>query len=165
MEDIQRGERLMVKVELLGEPCLWCWEIVDPGDGALIESSWATEWTGYGSSPEAWRAGILRLTDLTRPSRRARLRSRRLPAGGPGNTTVVVVARDAGELYASLKSTFSDSDRIEVIRDRRFSERRRRDDTVRFDRRRGDRRARPHVEPQVGSKGPMALVSPSTDPS
>lgn len=163
--DIQRGERLMVKVDLLGEPCLWCWEIVDPGDGALIESSWATEWTGYGSSPEAWRAGILRLTDLTRPSRGARLRSRRLPAGGPGNTTVVVVARDAGELYTSLKSTFSVSDGIEVIRDRRFGERRHRDDAVRFDRRRGDRRARPHVEPQVGSKGPMALVTPSTDPS
>jgi hypothetical protein len=151
-------------VDLLGEPCLWCWEIVDPGDGALIESSWATEWTGYGSSPEAWRAGILRLTELTRPSRRARLRGRRPPAGGPENTTVVV-ARDAGELYTSLKSTFADSDRIEVIRDRRFGERRHRDEAVRFDRRRGDRRARPPVHPHVGSNVPVALVTPSTDPS
>jgi len=26
-------ERLTVKVHLLGEPCLWCWEIVDVEDG------------------------------------------------------------------------------------------------------------------------------------
>src|SRR5213083_2394930 len=43
-------ERLTVKVHLLGEPCLWCWEIVDVEDDALVESSWATEWTGYASS-------------------------------------------------------------------------------------------------------------------
>jgi len=35
-------------------------------DGTAVESSWATNWTGYKSSPEALRAGIIRLTDLTR---------------------------------------------------------------------------------------------------
>ena len=66
-------ERLTVKVHLLAEPCLWCWEIVDGEDGELVESSWATEWTGYASSQEALRAGTLRLTDLARSSRGAPL--------------------------------------------------------------------------------------------
>jgi len=144
-------ERLTVKVHLLGEPCLWCWEIVDVEDDALVESSWATEWTGYASSREALRAGTLRLTDLTRSSRGAPLHARRTPAAGQRNQTryLVVVARAATELYTSLKRTFEDSDSIEVIRDRRFSERRQRDDSVGLDRRRGDRRSRLHAEGQI----------------
>src|SRR5207247_1598384 len=119
-------ERLTVKVHLLGEPCLWCWEIVDVEDDALVESSWATEWTGYASSREALRAGIMRLTNLTRSSRGAPLHARLTPVGGQRNQTryLVVVARAATELYTSLTRTFADSDSIEVIRDRRFSERR-----------------------------------------
>ena len=66
-----RCARLTVKLRLLGEPSLWCWEIVDAADGAVVESSWATNWTGYKSSPEALRAGIRRLTDLTRGGRGA----------------------------------------------------------------------------------------------
>jgi hypothetical protein len=80
--DTHPGERLTVKVNLLGEPCLWCWEIVDAEDGALVESSWATEWTGYESSQEARRAGMLRLTELTRRSRGALLHGRRAPTAG-----------------------------------------------------------------------------------
>jgi len=64
--DTHRGARLTVKLRLLSEPSLWCWEIVDTADGTAVESSWATNWTGYKSSPEALRAGIIRLTDLTR---------------------------------------------------------------------------------------------------
>jgi hypothetical protein len=74
MMDIPRGERLTVKVDLLGEPCLWRWEIVDTADGTLIESSWATEWTAYESAREALRAGTMRLTELTRRTRGARAR-------------------------------------------------------------------------------------------
>jgi len=144
-------ERLTVKVHLLPEPCLWCWEIVDVENGDLVENSWATEWTGYASSREALQAGIVRLTDLTRSICGAPLHTRLTPAGTPRNHTryLVVVARAATELYASLKRTFEDSNGIEVIRDRRFGERRRRDDAVSLDRRRGDRRARPSVEGQV----------------
>lgn len=65
------AERLMVKVNLMSEPRLWCWEIVDSEDGSLIESSWATQWTGYESSHEAWGAGILRLNELSWRSRSA----------------------------------------------------------------------------------------------
>jgi len=80
--DIPRLERLTVKVHLLGEPCLWCWEIVDMEDDSSVESSWAMEWTGYASSQEALQAGAIRLTDLTRSSRGAKLHARLTPAGG-----------------------------------------------------------------------------------
>ena len=69
--DTHRGARLTVKLRLLSEPSLWCWEIVDTADGTVVESSWATNWTGYKSSPEASRAGTIRLTDLTRGGRGA----------------------------------------------------------------------------------------------
>src|SRR6266700_2607417 len=124
--DIPRLERLTVKVHLLGEPCLWCWEIVDMEDDTPVESSWAMEWTGYPSSQEALQAGAIRLTDLTRSRRGAKLDARLTPAGGQRAQPryLVVVARAATELYTSLTRTFADSDSIEVIRDRRFSERR-----------------------------------------
>lgn len=57
------GEALDVRVRLLPEPCLWCWEIVDLG-GPLIHSSWAAEWTGYASRQDALAAGRTRLTSL-----------------------------------------------------------------------------------------------------
>jgi hypothetical protein len=52
-------EALDVRVRLLPEPCLWCWEIVDRG-GRLIRSSWAAEWTAYESREEALVAGRAR---------------------------------------------------------------------------------------------------------
>jgi len=155
-------ERLTVNVRLLGEPCLWCWEIVDAEHDALVESSWATEWTGYASAREALQAGVIRLTNLTHGSRRAPLHARLTPAGSQRSQTryLVVVARAATELYASLKRTFADRDNIEVIRDRRFGERRKRDDAVGLDRRRGDRRARSDGDGLVrwceGSSAPRA---------
>ena len=69
--DTRRGPRLTVNVRLLGEPSLWCWDIVDTADGTVVESSWATNWIGYQSSPEALRAGIMRLTALIRAGRGA----------------------------------------------------------------------------------------------
>jgi hypothetical protein len=69
---LHSAERLLVKVNLMSEPCLWCWEIVDTNDGTLIESSWATDWTGYVSSYEAWGAGILRCNELSRRLRGTR---------------------------------------------------------------------------------------------
>ena len=69
--DTHQGAQLTVRLVLLGEPSLWCWEIVDTADGAIVESSWATDWTGYKSSPEALRAGIMRLAALAGGGRRA----------------------------------------------------------------------------------------------
>src|SRR5438034_271496 len=110
--DIPRLERLTVKVHLLGEPCLWCWEIVDVEDDATVESSWATEWTGYASSREALQAGAIRLSDLTRSSRSAKLDARFTPVGDQRTQPryLVVVARAATTCtsgLSSLKSTMS----------------------------------------------------------
>jgi hypothetical protein len=77
--DPHPAERLMVKVDLMTIPCLWCWEIVDTRDGTVVESSWATDWTGYESAHEAWGAGILRLNELSRRSRRAPVQARHAP--------------------------------------------------------------------------------------
>lgn len=139
-------ERLTVKVHLLGEPPLWSWDILDTRDGSVVESSWATEWTGYVSSREALRAGLLRLTDLTRGRRRAPLDHPPVENQPKPPRHFMVVARDAAELYTSLKKTFADSEGIEVILDRRFGERRQRRVPVPVDRRQGERRARPPLQ-------------------
>ena len=66
-----RGAQLTVRLVLLSEPSLWCWEIIDTAAGAIVENSWTTNWTGYKSSPEALRAGITRLTALASGGRGA----------------------------------------------------------------------------------------------
>jgi len=60
-----RAASLEVRVRLLPEPCLWCWEIVDPHRrDAPVHSSWAGEWAAYASSEEAFAAGCARLAEL-----------------------------------------------------------------------------------------------------
>lgn len=54
---------MAVRVRLLPDPCLWCWEIVDRG-GRLLHSSWAAGWTAYASREEAVAAGRARLAEL-----------------------------------------------------------------------------------------------------
>jgi poly-gamma-glutamate synthesis protein (capsule biosynthesis protein) len=61
--------RLSVRVRLLGEPCLWCWEIVDDVSGNEIESSWDTEWCGYPTREEAETAGRARMIAIAPESR------------------------------------------------------------------------------------------------
>lgn len=56
-----------LRVRLLADPCLWCWEITDPHrDDAPRYSSWANEWSAYESREEALRAGEGRLAELAR---------------------------------------------------------------------------------------------------
>jgi hypothetical protein len=50
-----------VHVRLLADPCLWCWEIADPADGAVLYSSWISEWSAYESPEAALEAGRMRL--------------------------------------------------------------------------------------------------------
>ena len=60
-----------LRVRLLTEPCLWCWDIVDARRGdALVHSSWAMEWMAYESREEALTAGRRRLSELGLPSAR-----------------------------------------------------------------------------------------------
>jgi hypothetical protein len=50
-----------IRVRLLNNPVLWCWELVDPVTGAVLENSWSSEWEAYGSADEALRAASARL--------------------------------------------------------------------------------------------------------
>ena len=59
--------QLNVRVRLLGEPWLWCWEIVDAVSGDRIEDSWDTEWCGYPTREEAVAAGRRRASAILQP--------------------------------------------------------------------------------------------------
>jgi hypothetical protein len=60
-----RAIAMDLRVRLLPEPCLWCWEIVERRrGGTLVQSSWATEWMAYESREEALAAGHGRLSEL-----------------------------------------------------------------------------------------------------
>ena len=50
-----------IRVRLLDDPILWCWELVDPSTGAVRETSWASAWEAYGSAEEALRAASTHL--------------------------------------------------------------------------------------------------------
>ncbi len=61
-----RDARLTVAVHLMAEPCLWRWAIHDPSQGQIVANSWSNEWMAYDSPDEAYRAGQVKLTTLTR---------------------------------------------------------------------------------------------------
>lgn len=136
-----------VEVRLLSEPCLWCWEIIDPMTGRVIESSWENRWAGYESRDTALAAGVARLTETVRGTRETRMSGRpRVQREGRKPRHLVVVAREAEALFESLRRTFDDGAAVDVIRDRRFAERRRRAGAVAVERRRADRRQRPGAD-------------------
>ena len=59
-----RGTGLTVRVQLMAEPCLWQWEIRDPGHDEIVANSWTSEWMAYESADEAYRAGQARLDTI-----------------------------------------------------------------------------------------------------
>lgn len=61
---------LALVMRRLDEPCLWIWEIRDSRDMRLVESSWTSEWTAFGTRNEARRGGVLRLAELICPAGR-----------------------------------------------------------------------------------------------
>ena len=64
----RRSTVLDVRVRLLEEPCLWCWEIVDRSRrDAVVCSGWAIEWMAYESPKEAIVAGRRYLATLLMP--------------------------------------------------------------------------------------------------
>jgi hypothetical protein len=180
--------RLLVRTRLLPGPCLWCWEIVDAFDGDVIESSSAGGWSGYASRHEAMSAGLARLLEKTRGARARRAPGRPAPGraamSSPADDTsslerllrprrcLLVVPRSKLELYLSLKRSFADNDRVEVILDRRFAQRRRAATTREPERRRAaDRRVRTATEAELRAGRwtlvPVAgsMVSPHARPA
>jgi hypothetical protein len=174
--------RLLVRTRLIPGPCLWCWEIVDALEGEVIESSSTGEWSGYESRHEAMSAGLARLLEKTRGSR-----SRRTPSriGVPSRSTMsstgddasslerllrprrclLVVPRSKLELYLSLKRSFADNDRVEVILDRRFGQRRAATTTHEPERRGADRRVRTATEAELrAGRWTLVPVSGSSAP-
>ena len=64
-----------------------------------------------------------------------------------------IVARDLPELYERLSGNFSNEPDAQVIRDRRFGERRRRPEPSSPERRQADRRSRPLVDANLRALG------------
>lgn len=148
------SEPLSVRVRLMADPCLWNWEIVD-GAGAVVESGWEKEWTAYEAAQEAVTMGLARLAELSRSGRGAAAPGR--PAvDRPGlrvNRRVAIVAREEAALYRSLRKALAGDDRVEIVRDRRWGERRGRGPVPAVERRRGERRCRPDIDADLRSRG------------
>jgi hypothetical protein len=64
-----------------------------------------------------------------------------------------VVSRDRPDLYRYLSQTFADAENVEVIWDRRVSERRGLTQDATPERRRRDRRVRPTVDEELRAVG------------
>jgi hypothetical protein len=79
--DTEQSERLVVKVQLIPDSSLWCWEIWDSGRGEVVESCWARDWAAYDSRGAALSAGEVWLT-LSSPQRSATASSRQPAALG-----------------------------------------------------------------------------------
>jgi len=69
-----------------------------------------------------------------------------------------IVARDRSDLYRYLSQTFADADNVEVIFDRRATERRDVTTPTQPERRRRERRSRPNVEEELRTVGYAFLV-------
>ena len=70
----------------------------------------------------------------------------RTPPLRPPVRSLLIVARDQGDLYDCLQHAYGDSEAITVLLDRRQGERRRRVQPVRGERRQGERRSLPSLE-------------------
>jgi hypothetical protein len=62
MERDSEGVRVKVEAELMDDPCLWRWQILDERRGEVVADSWTREWTAYESKEEAVRAGRAKLS-------------------------------------------------------------------------------------------------------
>lgn len=71
-----------VRVRLLPDPPLWCWEIVDRS-GLVVESSWARDWSAYRSAQEALREAAGQLGIGAQSAVAVSPRLPRAPGGGP----------------------------------------------------------------------------------
>ena len=71
---------------------------------------------------------------------------------------VIIVAADRGDLFAYLSRKFSGEPGVEVVRERRVTERRRRGKAPPLDRRRAERRLRPELDREFRTFGFAVIV-------
>jgi len=130
----------LVRVRFLSDPCVlgWCWELVDPADGHILESSWTHSWTTYDSSEVAYAEGEHRLDVLAR-------------------SRLVIVAREEPELHDWLLRKLAGDPGVTIVRDRRQGDRRAGPTALIVERRQAERRHRPDVDAELRTRG-WALV-------
>ena len=170
------GNAFVVRTAWLAESNVWVWETVDATSGEVTERSWPSHWAGYPSRDVAERAGLARLREVAGPARVAETLapaplSRNHDDGAPatkrqlGRSVLIVVPRTRVDLYQSLKRSFADDAKAEVVLDRRFKDRRVRNAEHDRERRKGDRRRRPDVDAQLKADRwvTVPVVPPTVD--
>jgi hypothetical protein len=158
---------LRLKVRPAYRPRRWMWEIIDARDDSVIERE-----LDFELASDARRSGLARLAELTPALPGAKMDAR----AGEARVSrrLVIVSRDDDALYEELRRLFADISGIEIIRDRRRSERRRRADrrtkdtppsSVRWverrksTRRRSERRSAP-ADPNLQARGWCVVPQP-----
>jgi hypothetical protein len=170
------GNAFVVRTAWLAESNVWVWEMVDAQSGEVTERSWPSHWAGYPSRDVAERAGVARLQEVAGPSRAAETLapppvSRGRDEAAPtvkrqlGRSVLIVVPRTRVDLYQSLKRSFADDAKAEVVLDRRFTDRRVRNAEHDRERRRSDRRKRPDIDAQLKADRwvTVPVVPPTVD--
>src|SRR6185295_3270429 len=124
----------------------------------------------YPSRDVAERAGVARLEEvagtarvpemLPPPAPRERDEKRQL-----GRSVLIVVPRTRVDLYQSLKRSFADDAKAEVVLDRRFKDRRVQTGARERERRKTDRRRRPDIDAQLKADRwvTVPVVPPTVD--
>ena len=149
----------VVRTAWLAESNVWVWEMVDASSGEVTERSWPSHWAGYPTREVAEQAGVARLQEVAGPARMAEAlspppaaRGREEPSAGKrqlGRSVLIVVPRTRVDLYQSLKRSFADDAKAEVVLDRRFKDRRVKTADHDRERRKTDRRRRPDIDAQL----------------
>jgi hypothetical protein len=115
---------------------VWIWTIIDNRTGEAIADSWSNEGVRFDTSDAAQSAGRTYVAQFASAVDRAQ-----------GLLMLVPRARDV--LYQSLKRSYADSAKIQVLLDRRFNDRRTGSSLYEPDRRRADRRQRTDIDGQL----------------
>jgi hypothetical protein len=169
------GNAFVVRTAWLAESNVWVWEMVDATSGEVTERSWPSHWAGYPNRDVAQRAGVARLQEvagasqapeaLTSPTPRGREESHASGKRQLGRSVLIVVPRTRVDLYQSLKRSFADDAKAEVVLDRRFKDRRARSVEHDRERRKTDRRRRPDIDAQLKADRwvTVPIVPPTVD--
>ena len=83
---------------------------------------------------------------------------------GAPDRFLVIVSRRSSKLAGYLQNHFSGDATVQVVVDRRFGERRQQSASVHTDRRRADRRSRPHVDKELRLTSFAIVTLPRPDP-